>query len=111
MSQENVELLERAIAAFNEDPGSDEALALLDPEVAWEENNPFYPGLERVYRGREGYLRWLQQAVIEPFQEFEIITDKLEDVGGDQVLASIRLRGTGRGSGVEVAMEIFQLGR
>jgi ketosteroid isomerase-like protein len=108
MSQENVELIHRAIEVFNEDPASDEALSLLDPEVAWEENNPFYPGLEPVYRGWEGYLRWLQQAVIEPFQEFEIITDRLEDLG-DQVLASIRLRGTGRGSGVKVEMEIFQL--
>ena len=108
MSQENVELIERAIEVFNEDPASDAALYLLDPEVAWEENNPFYPGLERVYRGRDGYLRWLQQAVTEPFQEFEIIIDKLEDLG-DQVLACIRLRGTGRGSGVDAEMLIFQL--
>jgi len=108
MSQENVELIERAIQVFNENPASDQALSLLDAEVAWEENNPFYPGLDSVYRGHEGYLRWLQQAVVEPFQEFEILIDRLEDLG-DQVLASIRLRATGRGSGVKVEMEIFQL--
>jgi hypothetical protein len=108
MSQENVELIERAIGVFNDDPASDTALSLLDPAVVWEENNPFYPGLERVYLGHDGYLRWLNQAVIEPFQEFEIISDSLEDLG-DEVLACIRLRGKGRGSGVEAEMRIFQL--
>jgi hypothetical protein len=78
MSQENVELIRCAIQLFNEDPASDAALDLLDPEVVWEENNPFYPGLDRFYRGRDGYLRWLRQAVIDPFEEFEILTDRLE---------------------------------
>jgi ketosteroid isomerase-like protein len=108
MSRENVEVAEQAIEVFNQDPASDAALSLLDPEVVWEENTPFYPGLEQVYRGREGYLRWLRQAVMEPFEEVKIVTERVEDFG-DEVLASIRLRGKGRGSGAKVEMLIFQL--
>jgi ketosteroid isomerase-like protein len=108
MSQENVEVIEQAIRFFNDDPASEAALSLLDPDVAWEENSPFYPGLAPIYRGRDGYLRWLKQAVIEPFEEFKIITDRLENLR-DQVLACIRLRAKGRGSGVQVEMQIFQL--
>ena len=108
MSRENVEVVQRANEVFNRDPGGEEALSLLDSELEWEENSPFYPGLEPLYRGHDGYLRWVRAAVIDPFEKVEAITDVVEDLG-DEVLTCTRLRGVGRGSGVEVEMLIFSL--
>jgi ketosteroid isomerase-like protein len=103
-----VEVVRQANQAFNRDPAGEAALSLLHPALVWEENSTFYPGLEPVYRGHDGYLRWLRQAVIEPFQEVAAVTNSFEDLG-DEVLTRTRVRGVGRGSGVKVEMLIFTL--
>jgi ketosteroid isomerase-like protein len=54
MSRENVECVRRLLRAFND--GDPEALvAECDPAVEWEEQS--IPGIEPVFRGREGVRR------------------------------------------------------
>ena len=61
MSQETVEILRTAYAAWN---AGDRRSMLddIDPDVAWEQNLDV-AGLDRVYRGHDGFLRWVQEAV------------------------------------------------
>jgi ketosteroid isomerase-like protein len=107
MSKENVEIVRRMNQALN--AGNPEvAVPLLDPDVAWEENHPVWPGLDAVYRGHAGVARWLKEAVLEPWQSFENEVLDYTDLG-DHVLMLSHLRGKGRWSGVEVDMPIYNL--
>ena len=57
MSQENVETVRRALAAWNAD-NLDAFLAELDPEVEWHPSiEPALEGRETVYRGHDGARR------------------------------------------------------
>jgi ketosteroid isomerase-like protein len=106
MSEENVEIVRGANDAFHRGPEG--VLPFLDPEVEWEENNPVWPGLDPVYRGHTGFVRWLQEAILEPWQSFENEVRDYTDLG-DHVLMLSHLRGKGRGSGVEVDMPLYNL--
>jgi ketosteroid isomerase-like protein len=99
MSEENIELLRRAVEAYNR--RDVEALnAELDPEVVW---RPALPGMveggEPNYRGHEG--------IAQMFEDFAEVLDEIHfeytDVRdrGDQVVAIGRLRTRGKASGAE----------
>jgi ketosteroid isomerase-like protein len=107
MSQENVEIVRRAMAAFGErDP--DAAAAVLHPAIEWEPAGP--GGVERtVYRG---------------FEEIAQATDALAEVWGGMRMEEVELRDLddsvvwlgrihlkGSGSGVEIDQEFGQLYR
>lgn len=64
MSQENVELLCRAHDAFNR-RDIDACIALLHPEVVWEESGDVLPGLRGTYRGR-AEVRGFIEELLEP---------------------------------------------
>jgi ketosteroid isomerase-like protein len=104
MSQENVELVRRCTQFWTE---RDFSLIpeLLDPEVVIDlSRNVFNPD---VYRGYEGVKRYVD-VVDEMWDRFEA---KIEDVidTGENVVTATRMSGVGRGSGVEVEMQIFQV--
>jgi ketosteroid isomerase-like protein len=96
MSEENVEIVRRFLAADME-----EALAWADPGIVWNpiEESPAQ-GHEAV---RASAVRWKSE-----WDDYELIPEDFADMG-DCVLATVRLRGRGKGSGIEVDARFFDL--
>jgi ketosteroid isomerase-like protein len=105
MSQENLEIMRRGYEAFNR---GDLASAVADfaPEFEWVATG-VVPGVEGVYRGPEAYRRFMELWWSE-FDDPHIEVHELIEAG-DQVLASLTLRGRGKQSGVETTWDIWHL--
>ena len=104
MSQENVEIVRRAIGFWVERDFS-QIPELLDPQVVIDlSRNVFNPA---VYRGYDGVKRYLE-AVDEMWDRFEAKIEEVIDVG-DIVVTATRISGVGRGSGVQAEMQLFQV--
>jgi ketosteroid isomerase-like protein len=96
MSEQNVEIVRRFLAAEME-----EALALADPGIVW---NPIEESPEQGHDAvRASAVRWKSE-----WDDYELVPEDFADMG-DCVLATVRLRGRGRGSGVEVDARFFDL--
>jgi ketosteroid isomerase-like protein len=98
VSQENVELVERALDAFNR-RDLDSYDDFYTPDYQW------FPALTgtiegRSYVGREGMELWSVEAS-DTWEWFTVITDELRDLG-DRVLGLGRIAGRGRSSGVQL---------
>jgi ketosteroid isomerase-like protein len=95
MSRENVELTQRAVAAFNR-RDLDAYLALQHPGV---EFTPYERAMEGLgpYRGHDGIRTWWEES----FAAFPDLRAELHEVRdlGNVALARGRLRGTGAESG------------
>ena len=98
MSQENVEIVRRGYAAFEENGVPD--FAFLDPEIEWRGPREF-PDLAEPHFGHEGVARYVAK-VNEAFEDYRMVPEEFIDAGGDQVLVFSREGGRGRGSGAEV---------
>jgi ketosteroid isomerase-like protein len=96
MSRENVEIVRRFLLL-----GVDEALAYADPEIVWN------PAEEAAAQGhgavRESLVRWKGE-----WDDYELAPEDFEELG-DRVIAAVRLRGRGRGSGVEVNARFYDV--
>jgi uncharacterized protein len=107
MSQENVELVRSAYAAFNR--GDFDAVArFFHPEVEW---HPYLGVVEgNLYRGRDAILKmWMG---LEESFGGSLRIELLEVLDrGEQVVAVIEARGMGSGSGAEVRQRWAQLAR
>ena len=68
-----------------------------------------FPGLEPVYRGREGMVEFWTTFIEEPWALFRLDVESLEPVGEDQVLALICFHGTERDSGEQVDLKYAHL--
>jgi hypothetical protein len=101
MSQENVEVVERAIAAVN-DRDIDSYLACCTADVRME--NPVAP-IEGAYEGADGIRRFFAD-VLDTAPDFRITIDRLESIGTDRVLGFMRLNLTGRASGINLGSDI-----
>jgi uncharacterized protein len=98
MSQENVDVVRRALAAF---PRGDveEMLSYLDPDLEW--HSAIVGGAEgNVYRGHDGFRRWLVDS-FESFEELRNEWSEFRDLG-DRVLVFGHVKARGRESGVEI---------
>jgi uncharacterized protein len=98
MSQENVEIVRRALESF---PRGDveEMLSYLDPELEW--HSAIVSGAEgNVYRGHDGFRRWFADS-FESFEELRNEWTEFRDLG-DRVLALGHVKARGRESGVEI---------
>ena len=97
MSAANLEIVKRALDAFNR-RDVDAFLALATPDFEW---SPSMVAIEgQTYRGREGidtYFGNLKNA----WEEFQVLRDEFRDLG-DLVVMLGRLQGRGKGSGVPV---------
>jgi ketosteroid isomerase-like protein len=101
VSEENVEVVRKVLAAWNErDP--DPALGYLAPEVEWEPATPAALELA-VYRGREE-VATATNALWELWEEFRFDEAEVRDLG-DVVLwlGSVHIKGSG--SQVELDQE------
>jgi ketosteroid isomerase-like protein len=86
MSQENVEAVERLIAALNAGD-VDQYLAPCTPDVEYV--SPAAP-IEGIARGEEG-VRATFSAIAEGTTSFSITVEKLQELDGDRVLALTRI--------------------
>jgi ketosteroid isomerase-like protein len=100
MSQENVELVKRAVDAINR--GDAEALvAELDPEVEWHGAILMaMGGTQTVYRGHEGVREWLRD-LYETLSEFQAEYPEIRDLG-DRTVAIGRVRARGAASEAQI---------
>lgn len=101
MSQENVEIVRRAIDEFVSAgydlrvQSDDEFFAVFDPGVAYDvsRTNPE----TQVYHGRDGVIELLEQW-IQTWDDYEMEALELVDAGADHVVSVIRERGKLTGS-------------
>jgi ketosteroid isomerase-like protein len=100
MSRENVEVVGRALEAWQRDD-LDAFISLYDPAIEW------YAVFERLtggdascYRGIEG-IRQMWSVYRTEFEDFEVWADELRDVDEDRVLLLGHLRWRGPTSGIE----------
>src|SRR5437773_10348520 len=99
MSRENVEVIQRSIAAFEND--EETWLAAIDPSHVWyplEEGNTPSHGVDAARGIRK---RWL-----ESWGSHRIDVEEILD-GGDSVMAWLHLTGTGKASGGEVDLRCY----
>ena len=103
MSQENVEIVERAVAAINQrDIGGYLACCTDDVELIWITPTSEVAGAS--FEGADGIRRFF--ADIADFNpDFNIAFERLEAVGTDRVLAFMQLTGSGRASGISTDAE------
>jgi ketosteroid isomerase-like protein len=99
MSEENVELVRRLLDVYNE-RSFDENMELIDPEIVWDLSRVELPD-GASYTGRSE-LRSFAEAWEEGFESEHVTAEEIVDAG-DRVVVSIRHRGRGKISGIEVA--------
>jgi ketosteroid isomerase-like protein len=102
MSEENVEIMRRAVAAFNTGD-TDRALSMCDPEIEF--RSPFE---QETYRGLDGMVRW-RETMGAALEDFHVEDLQFLDAGGDRVVVLYRSVGRGAGSGVPVSQEVGAL--
>jgi ketosteroid isomerase-like protein len=104
VSQENVEIVQRAFRAFDR---SDRAAfaRLLAPDVEWHTLAGPILGVGTV-RGRDAMTAFLWEDIPESIEGFRAIPEEFTDLGGDRVLAVGRFEGRGRTSGVDVDLRV-----
>jgi ketosteroid isomerase-like protein len=103
MSQENVEVVRQATEAFNE--GDVEgSIAHLAPEFEYVATGSI-PGAEGVYRGHEGWRRFLELF----WGEFDEAHIEIRDLvaSDDHVVATQTFQGRGKQSGVETSWDLW----
>jgi ketosteroid isomerase-like protein len=101
MSEENVELYRRSIAAWNEGD-LDTWRESVTPDWEFRTTGTF-PGFEPVYRGPAGAAEFWE-TLREPWEEFRIEIVAVRDVG-EQVVGLLKFHGRGRKSGAETSLE------
>jgi ketosteroid isomerase-like protein len=97
MSQENVEIVQRALEAF-EQGGIDATLRFDDAEVTWQEAEDEPEG--ETYRGHGG-LRTLVQKWLVPFDDLRIEPEEFIDAG-EVVVMPYMFLGRERSSGNDI---------
>ncbi|MCW3027521.1 MAG: hypothetical protein JWN81_732 [Solirubrobacterales bacterium] len=98
MSQENVEIVKRALAAFSR--GEAEAFAeLTTPDIEWKTGLGAIEGGE-IFHGHEGVERYFAR-LSGAWEEFRFLPAEFHD-RGEVVLVLGRLEGRGRSGGVPV---------
>jgi ketosteroid isomerase-like protein len=62
-----------------------------------------FPGIDPVYRGRQGMVEFWTTFIEEPWALFHLVVDELLDAGDNRVLALLTFTGTERDSGEQVS--------
>ena len=101
MSQENAEIVERAIAAVN-DRDIESYLACCTADVRMENANVM---IEGAYEGADGIRRFFAD-VLDTAPDFRITIERLESIGTDRVLGFMRLNLSGRASGINLGSDM-----
>jgi ketosteroid isomerase-like protein len=98
VSQENVEIVRRVVAALN--------VRDLEGYLAYcrEDVELHLPVVAGVYEGPEGIKRWFAD-IEDAGPDFHIDLRRVKAIGDNQVLAAIHTASTGRASGIPMAAE------
>jgi ketosteroid isomerase-like protein len=105
MSQENVEVARRVVAAWNSD-NLEGFLTELDPEIEWHAAlEQALEGAGSTYRGHEGARRAWDVYRSEAFGGLTVHVQEFRDLG-EWVLCLGRMDATGRTTGIEVGGEL-----
>ena len=105
MSQENVEVVRRALAAWNAD-NLDAFLAELDPELEWHPSiEPALEGRETVYRGHDGARKAWDEYRGEAWGGLKGQIQEIRNLG-DSLLVLGHFDVTGRTTGLEFGQEV-----
>jgi ketosteroid isomerase-like protein len=105
MSQENVEVYRRAVAAWNAGD-LDAFLNSVSPD--WEfRTTETFPDFKPVYRGPAGANEFWE-TLREPWEEFHIEIVGLRSVG-ERVVGLLKFYGRGRKSGVKTTLEVAHI--
>ena len=111
MSQENVEVVREAYAAFNR-RDLDHWIEFFDPEIEYHDTPEFPDG--GMHLGREGFRRHVE-SYLDAWSDASVEVDAR--AVGEQVVGRIRYTGAGRATGIEVetpeygALYDFRAGR
>jgi ketosteroid isomerase-like protein len=106
MSQENVEVVRRAMDAFNA-RDRDRVRTMCDAEI--ELRSAIVPALApKTYRGFDEMVRW-REDVAAVLEDFHMEDSRFLDAGRDRVVHLYRIVGRGAGSGVPVSREVGAL--
>jgi uncharacterized protein len=103
MSEEDVEIVRRAYAAFNEG-NLDAALAAMDPDIEWNASDVFFD-VPRTYRGRPAWQEEFLRDLMQIFETYRGEPEKLLDAG-EQVVAVVWVGGRGRRSGADTVARV-----
>jgi uncharacterized protein len=100
MSQENVEVVRRAVEAYVAGD-LEKGLAEADPEIVWNpiEETPTQ-GHDAV---RENLRRWEAD-----WEDLRTVPEEFLDAG-ERVVVTVHLAGRGRGSGIDVDVRLYQV--
>lgn len=105
MSQENVEIIRRLWSDFAQTGEPD--LSMFDSEIETHDHDiPDAP----VYRGHDGYLRWIENWA-SAWAQFTAEPEEFIDAG-DHVVVFVRMTATGKGSGITLERrdaQVFKL--
>jgi ketosteroid isomerase-like protein len=97
MSQENVEIVRRFLVVDD----FDEALTYADPDIVW---NPVEESSAQGHDAvRASTASWKGE-----WDDYVLIPEDFADVG-DRVVATVRFRARGRGSGIEVDGRLYDV--
>ncbi len=104
---ENVERYREALEAWNRR----DLVWILEQAAPDLEFNTaqLFPGIEPIYRGREGMVEFWTTFIEEPWALFRLEVEALDPAGEDRVLALITFHGTSRDTGEEVAIPYAHL--
>jgi ketosteroid isomerase-like protein len=102
VTEANVATLRAGYEALNRRDLS-EVMALIDDDITFDPG-PLSPDSDASARGRDGF-RALVQSWLDAFDDFRIEPLEVSE-DGDKLVAAVRQSGRGRGSGVEIAVEI-----
>jgi ketosteroid isomerase-like protein len=110
MSQENMDLIRRAFAAFNRG-GVDACIneGVWSPEIVWDATPSGIPGLG-VFRGQE-VKRFFDEDWFRafPFDEWEVKLEEVIAAPEDRVITMSRQHGRGASSGAVAELELAQI--
>jgi ketosteroid isomerase-like protein len=99
-AQENVERYREALDAWNR---RDLVWILEQATPDFEFHTAqLFPGIEPLYRGRQGMVEFWTTFIEEPWALFHLVVDDMLPVGDERVLALLTFTGTERDSGEEV---------
>jgi ketosteroid isomerase-like protein len=107
MSQENVEVVGKAIDALNR-RDVDALLAFLSPDVTWEALEGLV-GIAELYRGRAKVREWFGLMSQNTDEGIHIEIDQIADLGDDRVFVALFLAARRRGSGVPFEYRAWQI--
>ena len=99
MSQENVEVVRRALQAFA-DGGVDAMAEFWDPDITWRPAEGAIDDIGEMH-GPVAVRRYIQDW-IDTFDDSSVVVEELRDVGDDRVLAIQRVKGRAKLSDIEI---------